>query len=355
MVYSKFDKNLVEKYKQVLYREMYGEIPPAPEKVLFNIRRQYLDFAGKVRVVEFFVRANMANGETAIFPINAYFPVNAKKNKTIVYVSREQAVPHNECPLEEIIDRGYNLIHYRYDFFVNHSGRLDYENNKILLKLCPNSGKMAFWIWGLSRTYEFLSMLDEVDSKNIGIVGNDIAGRIVMAAAAFEDRFAFAHSNCSGTLGASLFTSMDENSQPINDAMLWYEWALNERFHATTDEHIVGGYHKVDFDVELPLSKLGEDFDQHLHGYLIAPRPFSVGCASEDLLSSPNGTFDFCKAISNAYESYGVKGLVAPEKFAVGERYYDGNVGFYCRKGARFFGREDWNNLMDFFDSNLNK
>ena len=337
MNYSTFDKSLKEEYKKILIEEQFGEMPEAPVSICANIKREYSDFAGKALVREYFVRAQLKSGEKLNFPLTTYFPINAKNNKTVILVNNEDTIPSKFCPIEEIIDRGWNVANFNFLRFVDNSGRLDYENNKILIKKYPDSGKMLFWAWAISRAREFLASLEEVDEKNIGVVGNERAGRIALATASFDEKIAFVHANCSGTAGACLYESQTDQSQSIENVIMWFGWAFNNKFH----EYFKTGKKRP--------------FDQHLLGYLIAPRPLSVGCASEDLFTNPTGSFDFCKAVSNAYESYGEKGLVAPKEFVVGEKYHDGKVGYYCRKGTHFFGREDWNNMLDFFDKNLNK
>ena len=348
MEYAKFDKSLLEEYKKILVENQYGEMPKPPVKVLSNIKRQKTDFAGKAVLTDYFLRPELANGERLIFPITTCFPVNAKNNKTIIFISMEvedgpvklnveDKLPNRYLPVEEIIDRGWNVINFNILNCINNSGRLDYNNNVLLRNECPETGKMMFWSWVVSRIYEFVSTLEEVDAKNVGVIGNERAGRIAMAAATFDERIAFVHANCTGTTGACLYESQTEQSQTIENVIMWFGWAFNKKFH----EYFEKGEKRP--------------FDQHLHGYLIAPRPFSVGCAEDDLFTNPTGSFDFCKAISNAYDSYGEKGFIAPDKFKVDEKYHDGKVGYYCRKGNHYLSRTDWNNALDFFDKNLNK
>lgn len=347
MFYEKFDKNLISEYKKILIDNLYGDIPDSPVKILSLVKKSYEEFGGKAIVTEYLLRAITSDGDALVFPIKTCFPKGANNNKTIISLHIEKDKPlrlgwdmpltNPSCPAEEIIDRNWNLVTFNLLEFNNNNGRRDFNNDKILYKYCPNSGKMAFFVWAVSRVVDFLFTLDEVDKKNIGVIGNERAGRIAMVATAFDDRIAFIHANCTGTTGACLFESQTKDSQSIEDVILWFGWAYNKKFH----EYFESGE-------KMP-------FDQHLHGYLIAPRPISVGVASEDLFTNPTGSFDFCKAISNAYESYGKKGFIAPTNFKVSEKYHDGKVGFYCRQGTHYLNRTDWNNALDFFDKNLNK
>ena len=69
-----------------------------------------------------------------------------------------------------------------------------------------------------------------------------------------------------------------------------------------------------------------------------------IGAALEDVWADNDSQFLTALAASPAWELYGVNGFIAEDRLPqVGDNFTKGMVGFFLRKGAHFFSRDDWN------------
>ncbi|MBR2377219.1 MAG: hypothetical protein IKA85_05525 [Clostridia bacterium] len=341
MKYPKFDVNLKEEYKKILMENEYGQIPPTPKKVYADKIQECAYLASKVIRTEWRLYIEFEGGETVFFPVVNYFVNGAKNNKTIIHLDFFSELPNRYSPTEEIVERGWNITHVYYDDIVEDNAERNLINDKIFEKLCPDTGKLMIWAWAMMRVFDFISTLPEVDEKNIGIVGHSRLGKTAFLVGAFDERFAFVHVNNSGTSGSAMFEDIP----------------LNEKYNGESIKFITD-YNPFWYNKKF-LEYIGKEkempFDQHLLGYLVAPRPLLIAAGSQDYGSSPLAQFKLCKASSNAYDYYGVKGFIAPDAPTVDEVYFDGKLGYYLRFGIHYLGRTDWDNLLTFFDKNLNK
>jgi hypothetical protein len=90
-------------------------------------------------------------------------------------------------------------------------------------------------------------------------------------------------------------------------------------------------------------------FDQHYLLASIAPRYVCVGSAVEDTWSDPTSEMLCCVAASPAYEAHGVKGFISKDRFPeIGDKFFEGSIGYHMRSGAHYFSREDWLRLIEF-------
>ena len=92
-------------------------------------------------------------------------------------------------------------------------------------------------------------------------------------------------------------------------------------------------------------------FDQHFLLALSAPNYVSIVSGSEDWWADPVGEQLSCFAASPAFEREGLAGFVCEKQAEIGEKFYDGHVGYFLRRGRHFFSREDWNALIQFIKS----
>ncbi len=324
-----------EEYKRILQEEEYGEMPPKPEKVEAVLLDKNECCAGKGVQKDFMLTVTFETGETVSFPFATVFPTGAKNNKAVVLLNFGPELPHKYYPTEEVLDKGWGVARIFYKDVVSDTPTFDSMNNeRILRKLCPHTGRLMMWAWSAMRVLDYLCTMEEVDSKHVGVVGLSRLGKTALVAGAFDERFAFVHSNCSGTGGACLYKEIVETSEYIKDVLYSWHWFC-DKFASYEGK-----------EKELP-------FEQNMLGSLIAPRILSVVSAEEDLWATPKGEFAFCKESSPAWEVYGKKGLIAPEKAEVNHTYYEGSVGYFYRSGTHFMSREDWTNTLDFFDAKI--
>ena len=326
-----------EEYKRILQEEEYGQMPPNAKRVdaVLLDEQQTECFAGKAVQKDYLLTVEFETGDTVSFPFQTCFPANKKKNKTIVFLNFGAEVPHKYYPTEEIIDCGWGVARIFYKDVVSDCPSFDtMHNERVLRKLCPTTGRIMMWAWSAMRVLDFLCTLDEVDENHVGVAGHSRLGKTALVAGAFDERFAFVHSNCSGTGGACLYKEIVETSEYIKDVLYSWHWFC-DKFSSYEGK-----------EKELP-------FDQDMLGALIAPRTLSVISAQDDLWATPKGEFAFCHQSSKAWEVYGKKGLIAPEKAEVNTAYYEGNVGYFYRTGSHFFSRLDWTQMLHFFDKQI--
>ena len=79
-----------------------------------------------------------------------------------------------------------------------------------------------------------------------------------------------------------------------------------------------------------------------------------VGSAVEDRGADPVSEFLTTLHASCAWELFGKKGLITPDKLPeIGDHIIEGNIGYHLRAGRLFFSREDWNHYIKFLKTKL--
>ena len=178
----------------------------------------------------------------------------------------------------------------------------------------------------MQRLLDYAQTLPDVLDLNTAIAcGHSRLGKTALLAAATDERFAFAYSNNSGCSGAAI-TRQKEGETVQNICTRFPYWFCENYQQYKNNEDAM-------------------PFDQHFLLAAIAPRYVLVGSASEDLWADPLAEQQCCVAASAAFEN----GFIGPDRPAeIGERFYDGDIGYHLRKGAHYFSREDWNGLISF-------
>lgn len=331
---NKFLKNR-EEIKRLLCENEYGFLPAVPNRVSARLISKDENFcAGKSRLYTYALSASVYGAEVC-FPFAYCVPKTGRQNKTAVYLSFESAVPNKYLPAEEIIDSGWAFVSLCYQQ-VSVDEALEDANAKVLFSQ-GKTGKLCLWAWAAMRVMDWLQSKEEVDKDNIAIVGHSRLGKTALLVGAFDERFAFVHSNDSGTAGAGLYAAKKEDVEDIFILALLRPYWFCSRFADFIEK-----------EDSLP-------FDQDMLVGLIAPRVVCIASAEEDYRANPDGEFACAKKASLAWEEYGLQGLVAPEKAVTGEKYFQGNIGYYRRKGTHYFSREDWQNLLEFFNQKAKK
>ncbi len=317
----------------------YGYVPDAPEKIEFNEVEEDSDryCAGKAVYMELEAVCTV-NGEKFKFPFTYVYPKKSGKFKTFVHINFRPDVPDKYMPTEEIIDNGFACASFCYQNVTSDDG--DFTNGlagviyKNSARTAYSPGKIAMWAWAAMRVMDFLQTRDEVDKDNICVCGHSRLGKTALLTAAADERFAVAHSNCSGCSGDSLNRGKGEGNETIGDIIDRFEFWFCENYKTF--------YGK---DNETP-------FEQHFLSALIAPRKLHVASAAEDVWAGPNLEFLFCAASSEVYKLYGKKGFVYEDEdfLKTGKYLNEGNVGFCYRSGKHYFSRDDWHGLFDFMN-----
>lgn len=187
------------------------------------------------------------------------------------------------------------------------------------------------------RICDYLETLDIVDKNNIAVIGHSRLGKTAILCGAFDKRFKFIHANNSGTCGAGLTAVKSEKSESLKDIITKFPYWFCENFKKNGE-----GNCNLRYDQDALMS-------------LIAPRYLLVASANEDLWANPNAELQGVVKASNGWNELGLKGVVVPQKIEVNEKYYEGNIGYYCREGTHYLSRQDWNNFMDFIEEKADK
>jgi len=299
--------------KNILQENEYGFLPENPKNVYFELLSEDKRFcAGKAILRKYLLKAETFSGIVQ-FPFTTVSAPNQRR-RTIICINFFSEVPNKYLPAEEIIDRGWNIVNVNYQDITCDSRELD-DNAKVLGK----TGKISMWAWGCMRVLDVLSFFDEFDLKKTGIAGHSRLGKTALLTGAFDERFAFVHSNDSGSGGAGLFSMRNEKSEPIS--------ALIDRFSYWFCDKFV---QFVDQEKHLP-------FDQDMLLSLIAPRFLSVASAELDLWANPEAE----------------RVCVEKAKLFWNKQGKGDDVQYYLRKGLHYFSREDWNRLLDFLEEKI--
>ena len=301
--------------KETLQRCEYGFLPPQPLSVTVTPQRVDHKFCAGKATLETLCLTAAVPGGAVTFPFFYCYLNGAKKQRTVLLLNFRSLVPDKYLPAEEVIDSGWAFAAVNYEDISCDSAEKDANAALLGYGGQESPGKIALWAWGGSRMLDYLLTRPESDPQKIGVAGHSRLGKTALLTAAMDERFAFAHSNDSGTCGAGLFAAIDEPAEHIRQIVDRFPFWFCGRF---------ADY--VDCEKQMP-------FDQDLLLSLIAPRPLCVGSAEGDLWANPPGEAAAAEAARRIYALYGAADRVM----------------HYTRSGLHYLSRQDWNTFLPFF------
>lgn len=329
---SDWEKRRLEILK-ILSEEVYGRRPDDPKALYaMTTKLEENQCAGKVRE-EHLILSSSLEDSVFSFPIKFFLPKSISKPMTIVYISFDSDGPSRYLPIEEITDEGFALATFNYndvafdgddDFIAGLAGLLKKEEAG-----GQRTGKIMMWAWAASRVLDYLLKRDDIDHKNIAVMGHSRLGKAALLAAAYDERFAFCFPNNSGCSGDAITRDKEgERVKDITDTFPYW-FAPNYKKYAGREE-------------DMP-------FDQHFLLAAIAPRYISGGVAIEDTWAGPKSQYLSYVAADEVYKFLDSKGFLYPDRYPlVGDVFHDGELGFHMRSGQHFLSRYDWIQYMNF-------
>ncbi len=320
--------------KEILDNFLIGIVPPLKPKTRGKIERTDENAVAGKAIYHFVDIEINTTGGFFQFPVHMMLPKKKKKPPIFLYLSFEPNLFNEFCPVEEIIDHGYGIVSMFYqdiapdtdNRFLSGVARL-YTRNTF-----DSWGTIGMWAWAGSRVMDYLEKLDFIDTHRIAIVGHSRLGKTALWCGATDHRFSMVISNDSGGAGTALFRGK-KGEMIVNlkhgSSKYWYcgnflDYAKNER--------------------ELP-------FDQHFVMALVAPRNLYVSSAKEDVWADPQSEFLGAMAANEAYELFGLEGLVTPDEFPKAPAvFHVGQIGYHLRPGTHYLSRYDWERFIEYRD-----
>jgi hypothetical protein len=318
----------------LLCEKEYGLRPPDPSLVTVTINKVSEDaYAGKA-IEQNLTLSMEIDKKTFSFPLNIFIPKLVGNPMTIVYIAFRPDLPDRYLPVEEIIDNGFVIATFCYNDVA--ADREDYFNEGLagILKKedrrSPNdTGKIMMWAWAASRVMDYLQTRNDIDHKNIAVMGHSRLGKTALVAAAYDERFTFSFPNNSGCSGDAITRGKEgEHIAQITKSFPYWFCPNYKKY--------------IDREDQMP-------FDQHFLVAAIAPRFVCAGTAVEDTWADPNYQYLSYVAADQVYKLLGKEGFIHPDRLPEsGDIFHEGTVGFHMRSGKHFHSRYDWLCYMDF-------
>lgn len=297
--------------------------------------------------VPIFLVMNFYGNHTIHTDTNISITSNYVKNNPNFFIVNNRAtnlsrgVRTNRWPIERILERGYGITSIYYgdidpdfdDGFQNGIHKLFRKGNKDFP--LNEFGSISAWAYGLSKAMDYFETDDEINEKNVVVIGHSRLGKTALWTGAMDQRFAITISNNSGCGGAALSRRrFGETLKKINTS--FPHWFC-KNFHQYNDK-----------ENELPI-------DQHMLISLIAPRPVYVGSALEDQWADPKGEYLSLYYSGPVYNLFGLESLKSDSLPEINQSILLGNLGYHIRNGKHNLTKFDWEKYMDFADLHFSK
>ncbi len=355
---------------------MYGQAPPAPDKIESKVlyeNREFLARKATLREVELrfgprgtpplHVLCILPNARKGPAPL--FLSLNFCGNHTVVNdpgVALPKIWMYSKCPdcvenratdagrgkqaemwsADYLVERGYGLVTCYY-------GDIDPDKPDFTDGIHPHYfragqtkpgphdwGSIRAWAWGVSRIIDYLETVPDFDQKRICVTGHSRLGKTAIVAAAFDERVALVAPHQSGTGGCAL--SRDNDQETVERINRVFPHWFNDTFPKFDDHEDL-----------LPI-------DQNLLMALVAPRPFLDTEGDQDKWANYSSSYRGLQSADKVYKFLGAKGLVEGglvhgEEPIVGPKF--SQLMQYRRDTNHQMNRDYWQRMLDFADAHL--
>lgn len=319
----------------VLLREEYGQLPPAPDRVEREVAAVDSTFcAGKADLVKLQLRCRGAVNFD--FPVQFVCPKKAPRPvPCLIHLNFRPDLPDRYQPTEELVDRGYSVMTLYYEDVTRDNGDFTDGLAGVVypggVRTPAQCGKIGLWAWAALRMVETARTMPEVDRERITVIGHSRLGKTALLVGALEERLYCAVSNDSGCSGAAL--ARGKTGERIRDIYRRFPYWFSTNYEKY-----------VENEAEMP-------FDQH---FLLAanfPHRVYVASARADAWACPANEYESCRAASPFFEKQGRPGFRGPAALPEGEAcFHEGWIGYHIREGQHYLSRQDWHRVMDYLE-----
>ena len=344
-----------------LEEEMYGRIPPRPERMSFTVdwEKPVFDGLGICRQVN--MRFGVKDRELELKAL-WYLPAKGDRVPCVCALNfcgnagtsfdpdiyqpaseadKERGWQVRRWSYQYLLEQGIScLTAARNDFFPDsEAGRYGsvfrlFHKEAELTPEHREYTAISAWAWGYSRLLDLALTDPRIDERRVWVHGHSRLGKTALWVGAHDLRFAGVVSNDSGCCGASIERDHHANAENLERiTRTFHRW-----FVAKFDQWV----NRAD---EMP-------FDMNWLVSLTAPRPVLIASASEDVWADPFNEFRCAKQVGEVYRLFGAQGLPddaqfpAPNEAVIGDR-----VAYELREGKHDVTLRDWEVLVEFMKS----
>ena len=328
---------------------VYGRSPARPDNQTFNVVKvdpHALD--GRATLKRVLVTVGGPKGQLST-TMSIFLPNSAKKPVGVFLLLSHRdpgstdwtrKIKRPFWSVEQIIARGYGTAAIQVtDFAPDRRDGWEHGVHTIFDNPGDSSGDgwgtLAAWAWTGSRAMDYFETDDDIDSKQVAVVGQSRGGKTALWAGARDERFAMAVSNCSGCGGAAI--SRRRFGETVKQINTNFPHWFCDNFNKYNDA-----------EDKLPI-------DQHMLIALMAPRLVYIASAEDDLWADPKGEFLAAKHAGEVYRLFGLRGLDAQSTPAVESPVHTGRIGHHIHAGKHDLTEYDWQRFMDFADKHFKK
>ncbi|MGE7773972.1 prolyl oligopeptidase family serine peptidase [Chitinophaga sp. NPDC101104] len=320
---------------------VYGVMPKDMDSTRFETLRQNASAMNGRAILKETRITVFRNGQSVAIGLTLFVPKNASKPAPVFLLINNRPKSNTDpdrnikspfWPAEMAINSGYAIAAFQVGDLAPDDKTKFSEG---VLRLYPDHLRMengmkaiGAWAWGASRVMDYFEKEPLVDAKKVALVGHSRGGKTSLWAAAQDERFAIAISNCSGNTGAALARrQFGERIRVINTR--FPHW-FNDNYKQFNDR-----------ENDLPV-------DQHMLIALIAPRPVYATNATKDLWADPTGTFLALKNAEKTYALFKRKSALPASPPPVNKAIERSVIGYHNREGEHDMTESDWQHFIQF-------